>query len=356
MAATTALYLDNNATAPLRPEAGAAMQAAMGPPSNPSSVHGFGRAARLLVEGAREDIAMLAGCRAADIVFTSGGTEANNLVLSGFEHVITTAIEHGSVLHAAAKTTLVNVDADGRINLDHLAACLAAVPDGRQAQTLLSVMMANNETGVIQPVDAVVEMARAAGIAVHSDMVQMLGKTHLDFACSGLDYASISAHKIGGPTGIGAVLVRPGNRLTSLLRGGGQEQGRRSGTENVLGIAGFDDVGLFRQMAGWRDAFETQMRTMRDDVTIFGSGVDRIANTSCIAVGEKPSEVMVMALDIAGIAVSAGAACSSGKVHESHVLKAMQAGTGASRAVRISGGWQSQAADFERLAEVLRDL
>ena len=364
MAATTALYLDNNATAPLRPEAGAAMQAAMGPPSNPSSVHGFGRAARLLVEGAREDIAMLAGCRAADIVFTSGGTEANNLVLSGFEHVITTTIEHDSVLHAAAQTTLVNVDADGRIDLDHLAACLAAVPDGRQAQTLLSVMMANNETGVIQPVDAVVEMARAAGIAVHSDMVQMLGKTHLDFAGSGLDYASISAHKIGGPTGIGAVLVRPGNRLKSLLRGGGQEQGRRSGTENVLGIAGFgaaaragfDDVGLFRQMAGWRDAFETQMRTMRDDVTIFGSGADRIANTSCIAVGEKPSEVMVMALDIAGIAVSAGAACSSGKVHESHVLKAMQAGTGASRAVRISGGWQSQAADFERLAEVLRDL
>ena len=131
MAATTALYLDNNATAPA-PEAGAAMQA-MGPPSNPSSVHGFGRAARLLVEGAREDIAMLAGCRAADIVFTSGGTEANNLVLSGFEHVITTAIEHDSVLHAAAQTTLVNVDADGRINLDHLAACLAVVPDGEQA-------------------------------------------------------------------------------------------------------------------------------------------------------------------------------------------------------------------------------
>ena len=364
MGSTPALYLDNTATAPLRPEAVAAMRAAMGPPSNPSSVHSFGRAARLLVEVAREDIAMLAGCHAADIVFTSGGTEANNLALSNFEHVITTAIEHDSVLYAAERITIVNVDVDGRIDLDHLAACLAAVPDNKRAQTILSVMMANNETGVIQPMDAVVEMARAAGIPVHSDMVQMLGKTHLDFTDSGLDYASISAHKIGGPTGIGAILVRAGNRLTSVLRGGGQEQGRRSGTENVLGIAGFgaaakaafDDVGLFRHMAGWRDDFELKMLTTRDDITIFGSGADRIGNTSCIAVGEKPSEVMVMALDIAGIAVSAGSACSSGKVHESHVLKAMQAGKGASRAVRISGGWQTQSADFERLAEVLRDL
>ena len=364
MAAARALYLDSNATSPLRPEADAAMKAAMGPPANPSSVHGFGRAARLVVEGAREDIAMLAGCRAADIVFTSGGTEANNLVLSGFDHVITTAIEHDSVLQTTVRTTLVNVDVDGCIDLDHLATCLSAVPDGKRAQTLLSVMMANNETGVIQPIDEVVAMARAAGIALHSDMVQMLGKTHVDFGGSGLDYASISAHKIGGPTGIGAVLVRPGNRLTSLLRGGGQEQGRRAGTENVLGIAGFgaaaraafDDVGLFRQMAEWRNNFETQMCSLRDDVTIFGSRADRIGNTSCIAVGEKSSAVMVMSLDIAGIAVSAGAACSSGKVHESHVLKAMQAGTGASRAVRISGGWQSQAADFERLAEVLCHL
>ena len=364
MARQPQLYLDNNATAPLRPEAIAAMQEAMGPPANPSSVHGYGRAARMLVEVARSEIAMLAGCRPADLVFTSGGTEANNLALSKFDHVITSAVEHDSVLRAAPDAQVIGVDSEGRIDLDALRDSLAGLADDARPRTLVSVMMANNETGVIQPVDAVVEMARAAGIAVHSDMVQMLGKTHLDFAGSGLDYASISAHKIGGPTGIGAVLVRPGNRLTSLLRGGGQEQGRRSGTENVLGIAGFgaaaragfDDVGLFRQMAGWRDAFETQMRTMRDDVTIFGSGADRIANTSCIAVGEKPSEVMVMALDIAGIAVSAGAACSSGKVHESHVLKAMQAGTGASRAVRISGGWQSQAADFERLAEVLRDL
>ncbi|MEC8660388.1 MAG: aminotransferase class V-fold PLP-dependent enzyme, partial [Pseudomonadota bacterium] len=229
---------------------------------------------------------------------------------------------------------------------------------------LVSVMTANNETGVIQPVDEIVALAKAAGVAVHSDMVQALGKQHLDFVGSGLDFASLSAHKIGGPAGVGALLVQPGRAMTSLLRGGGQEQGRRSGTENVIGIAGFggaakaafDDVKLFCKMAKWRDNFELQMRAIRDDVTIFGSGANRIGNTSCIAVGEKPSEVMVMALDIAGISVSAGAACSSGKIHESHVLKAMQAVTGARRAVRISGGWQTQAADFEKLAEVLRDL
>ena len=364
MPVSAALYLDYNATAPLRPEAATAMQAAMGPPSNPSSVHSFGRTARLIVENARAEIAILAGCRAADIVFTSGGTEANNLVLSGFDHVITTAIEHDSVLHAVSGATLVHVDRDGRIDLDHLAACLGAVPAEARQKTLLSVMMANNETGVIQPVEIIAEMGHAAGVAVHSDMVQMLGKVHLDFANSGLDYATLSAHKIGGPTGVGAVLVRPGNRLTSVLRGGGQEQGRRSGTENVLGIAGFgaaaraafDDVGLYREMAGWRDAFEARMQDLRDDVAIFGSKAARLSNTSCIALGDNPSEVMVMALDIAGIAVSAGAACSSGKVHESHVLKAMQAGTGAGCAVRISGGWQSQAADFERLAEVMCDL
>ena len=364
MPVSAALYRDNNATAPLRSEAAAAMQAAMGPPSNPSSVHGFGRTARLIVENARAEIAILAGCRAADIVFTSGGTEANNLVLSGFDHVITTVIEHDSVLHAVPDATLVHVDREGRIDLDHLAACLAAVPAEARMKTLLSVMMANNETGVIQPVEVIAEMGHAAGVAVHSDMVQMLGKVHLDFANSGLDYATLSAHKIGGPTGVGAVLVRPGNSLTSVLRGGGQEQGRRSGTENVLGIAGFgaaaraafDDVGLYREMAGWRDAFEARMQDLRDDVAIFGSKAARLDNTSCIAMGDKPSEVMVMALDIAGIAVSAGAACSSGKVHESHVLKAMQAGTGAGRAVRISGGWQSKASDFERLAEVMCDL
>jgi cysteine desulfurase len=358
------LYFDNNATAPLRPEAIAAMQAVMGPPANPSSVHGYGRAARMAVEQARADVAMLAGCRVADIVFTSGGTEANNLALSIFDHVITSAVEHDSVLRAAPDANVIGVDADGRLDLAHLRQALGDLPDNRRQRTLVSVMYANNETGVIQPIDEVAALARKAGVAVHSDMVQILGKQHLDFAASGLDYASLSAHKIGGPTGVGALLVRPGLRMTSLLRGGGQEQGRRSGTENVLGIVGFgaaakaafDDVAHFRAMAAWRDQLESRLVKGRNDIRLFGAGVSRIGNTSCLAINEKSAETLVMAFDLAGVAISAGSACSSGKVHESHVLKAMNVGEDASRAIRISGGWDTKEADFERLAELVLGL
>jgi len=358
------LYFDNNATAPLRPEAIAAMQAAMGPPSNRSSVHGYGRSARMAVEAARSEVAMLAGCRGADVVFTSGGTEANNLALSVFDHVITTAVEHDSVLRAVPGASIISVDAEGRIDLDQLREILASLADAARARTLVSVMYANNETGVIQPIADVVALAREAGVATHSDMVQVLGKQHLDFANSGLDYASLSAHKIGGPTGVGALLVRPGLRMTSLLRGGGQEQGRRSGTENFLGIVGFgaaamvafDDVAHYRAMADWRDRLESRVTEGRNDVRLFGATADRIANTACLAVNEKSAETMVMALDLAGVAISAGSACSSGKVHESHVLKAMGAGADAGRAIRISGGWNTGEADFERLAELLLAL
>ena len=358
------LYFDNNATAPLRPEAIDAMQAAMGPPSNPSSVHGYGRAARMEVEAARAEVAMLAGCRSADAVFTSGGTEANNLALSVFDHVITSAVEHDSVLRAAPDATIIGVDGEGRINLDHLRDVLASLPDETRPGTVVSVMYANNETGVMQPIAEMVALAREAGVATHSDMVQILGKQHLDFAASGLDYASLSAHKIGGPTGVGALLVRPGLRMTSLLRGGGQEQGRRSGTENVLGIIGFgaaaraafDDAAHYRAMSGWRDRLESRLIEGRNDVRLFGAAADRISNTACLAVNEKSAETLVMALDLAGVAISAGSACSSGKVHESHVLKAMGAGEDASRAIRISGGWNTSEADFERLAERLLAL
>ncbi len=358
------LYFDNNATAPLRPEAMEAMQASMGPPSNPSSVHGYGRAARMAVEAARAEVAILAGCRGADVVFTSGGTEANNLALSAFDHVITSAVEHDSVLRAAPDATIIGVDAEGRIDLDQLRDVLKALPDETRPRTLVSVMYANNETGVIQPIAEMAALARAAGVATHSDMVQMLGKQHLDFAASGLDYASLSAHKIGGPTGVGALLVRPGLRMTSLLRGGGQEQGRRSGTENFLGIVGFgaaakaafDDVAHYRAMAGWRDHLEACLIEGRNDVRLFGAAAERIPNTACLAVNAKSAETLVMALDLAGVAVSAGSACSSGKVHESHVLKAMGAGEDSARAIRISGGWNTGEADFERLAEVLLGL
>ena len=355
------LYFDNNATTPLRPEAVSAMQFAMGPPANPSSVHSYGRAARMIVEEARGEIAMLAGCRGLDLVFTSGGTEANNLALSMFDTTITSAVEHDSVIQAAPNAKPIPVDFKGRVDLAALGEILANIDDAARSRTLVSVMTANNETGVIQPIDEIVALAKATGVAVHSDMVQALGKQHLDFGGSGLDFASLSAHKIGGPSGIGALLVRPGQAMTSLLRGGGQEQGRRPGTENVIGIAGFggaaraafDDIEHYRAMSGWRDKLEDKLLSQRNDVVLFGAGADRLGNTSCLAIGERTSETMVMALDLAGVAVSAGAACSSGKVHESHVLKAMSIGVHAGCAIRISGGWSSGEADFERLAEVL---
>ena len=228
------IYLDNNATAPLRAEAVAAIHQAMGPPANPSSVHGFGRRARLLVEDARQSLGLLIGCRAQDVVFTSGGTEANNLALSGFSHVITSAIEHDSVLQAAPQASLLPVTDDGLVDLAALKQMVTAFPADQRDQTIVSVMAANNETGVIQPLAEIAEIAREAGLATHSDMVQLLGKTHIDLTALGIDFASFSAHKIGGPTGVGALVVRPGMRLTSLLRGGGQEQGRRSGTEKIF--------------------------------------------------------------------------------------------------------------------------
>lgn len=364
MTSAPPLYLDNNATAPLRAAAIAAMQDAMGPPANPSSVHGFGRAARLRVEDARQAVAGLAGCSASEVVFTSGGTEANNLVLSQYAHIITTPIEHDSVRAAHPQISLVKVLADGRVDCDDLKRQLDAVPVAARPQTLLSIMAANNETGVLQPLDDIAEIAARAEITLHSDMVQAFGKTVMDFAGSGIGYASLSAHKIGGPSGVGALLVRPGFGLSSLLKGGGQEQGRRSGTENLIGIAGFgaaaraasDDPDHYARMAGWRDAFETQITCHLPAAQIFGKSVRRLGNTSCIAAGPKVAETMVMAFDIAGVAVSAGAACSSGKVQRSHVLDAMGAGAAAAHAIRVSGGWATKQADFETLADVFMRL
>ena len=364
MASQPQLYFDHNATAPLRNEAIAAMQGVMGPPSNPSSVHSFGRNARMIVESARAEVAMLAGCRAAEVAFTSGGTEANNLVLSAFDSVITCAVEHDSVLQAAPGARVIGVDGEGRVDLEALRQAVDEVPETARGNTLVSVMIANNETGVLQPIEQVVGIARNAGLATHSDMVQMLGKRHLDFDGLGLDYASLSAHKIGGPTGVGALLVRPGRRMTSLLRGGRQEQGRRSGTENFLGIAGFGaaakaacyDISHYQAIGSWRDEFESNIAKLRGDVRVFSAGAERLPNTSCLAIGDRSSETLVMALDLAGVAISAGAACSSGKVHESHVLKAMNVGDAAARGIRISAGWNTLEADFEKLAERLRAL
>ena len=358
------VYLDNNATTPLRKSAITGMLDAMGPPANPSSVHSFGRSARSVVESAREAVATLAGCSPENVVFTSGGTESNNLVLAQYDNVITSAIEHDSVRHVHDRCQLIAVDENGIVDLDQLAAKLSLIDDALKPNTIISVMAANNETGVIQPIGQIAEMARRSNLAFHSDMVQVFGKSHLDFTNSEISYASFSAHKIGGPTGVGALLVRSGCRLASLLRGGGQEQGRRSGTENLVGIAGFGaaaadalgEIDHYNKMAAWRDDFETRMLDERDGIAVFGKSVPRLGNTSCIAAAGKAAEAMVIAFDLAGVAISAGSACSSGKVRSSHVLEAMGVGESAGEAVRISGGWATVKSDFETLADVFLRL
>jgi cysteine desulfurase len=354
------LYFDNNATTPLREAAIIAMKKAMGPPANPSSVHEFGRAARLQVEDARLAVAGLAGSRASDVVFTSGGTEANNIVLRQYRHIITTKTEHDSIRVAHTNSSFVKILPNGQVDCDDLRRHAMALPETERSTSLISIMAANNETGVLQPLDDIAEIAAKAGIMLHSDMVQYFGKHCMDFSSSGIGYASISAHKIGGPAGIGALLIGPGCALSSLLKGGGQERGRRSGTENLIGIVGFGAAATaakgdnvhYAEMAGWRDAFEDRVMSALPSVRIFGKLAPRLGNTSCIAAGPKMAETMIMAFDIAGVAVSAGAACSSGKVQSSHVLQAMGVGEEAAHAIRVSGGWATKQADFETVAEV----
>lgn len=362
MSSTTA-YLDYNATAPLRPEARAAMLEALAEPGNASSVHGPGRRARRLVEQARERVAALAGCDPRWVIFTSGGTEANNLALKGLGSGprLVSAGEHDSVLQAVPEATRVALRRDGQIDLAALEAALSGSPEG----TVVSVMLANNETGVIQPIAVVVELARAAGALVHCDAVQGGGKLALDMAALGVDCMTLSSHKFGGPPGTGALLCRDGLPLAPLMAGGGQEGRRRAGTENLPGIAGFGaaaeaaqrDLPDMALLADLRDRLEAGARAIAPDVKVFGSESERLANTACLAVAGMAAETQIMALDLAGIAVSAGAACSSGKVQPSHVLTAMGASAAeAASAIRVSLGWQSRAEDVDRFLAAWGDL
>lgn len=349
------VYLDYNATAPLRPEAAAAIARALEATGNPSSVHRFGRTARRQIEDAREVVAALVGGRFDSVIFTSGGTEANNLALSGCGRgrLLVSAGEHDSVLMAAPSATPVPLTSSGTIDL----AALEALLGDSAADALVSVQLANNETGVIQPVAAVAERARSRGALVHCDAVQAAGRIDIDIAALGVDLLSLSAHKIGGPQGVGALVLGRDLALAPLLRGGGQERRRRAGTENVAGIVGFAaaadaarrDLPRQADVAALRERLEAEVRAVAPEVVAFGAAAPRLANTSCLAVAGLSAESQVMALDLAGVAVSAGAACSSGKVAPSRVLSAMGAGPDlAAAAIRVSLGWASGPADVDR--------
>ena len=344
------LYLDANATEPLRPEARAAVLAALDLPGNPSSVHRAGRAARRLLETAREQVAARFGGEPADLVFTAGGTEANALAIAALargRRVLVGATEHPAVLAAAPGATLLPVLADGTLDLAALAAALAEGPPA-----LLCLMAANNETGVLHPLAEAATLCRRNGAALHVDGVQAAGRVPLSLAAIGADTLALSGHKLGGPKGAGALLLRPGLDLPPLVAGGGQERGRRGGTEPLPAIAGMGaaaaaaDPAAAARLTRLRDALEAACREAGAQVA--GAGVPRLSNTSSLAVPGMAAETQVIALDLAGVQVSAGAACSSGKVRESHVLAAMGLGTLAGCAIRVSLPWNAPADAADR--------
>lgn len=354
-----AVYLDHNATTPMRPQAVAAMVEAMHVVGNASSVHGFGRAARARVDGARRQVAALVGGAAANVVFTSGGTEANNLALRGCgrRRVLVSAIEHDSVLGAIEDAEQIPVDAHGVVDLAALERTLAASTE----PAIVAVMLANNETGVIQPVAEVVRIAHRHGALVACDAVQAAGKIALDMAALGVDYLSLSAHKLGGPQGAGALVLRDGAPLSAVQTGGGQERGRRGGTENVAGVVGFGaaveiagrELDAFARLAALRDRVQAAL----DGARVLGADAPRLPNTLNVAMPGVPAQTQIMALDLAGIAVSAGSACSSGKVKASPVLRAMGvAEADAGSALRISFGWNSTEDDAARMIAAWMDV
>jgi cysteine desulfurase len=351
-------YLDWNATAPLRPEAEAAMTAALSHCGNPSSVHRWGRAGRRIVEDARAAVAALVGAAPEGVIFTSGGTEANNLALagSGRARLLVSAIEHASIWEAAPTAEPIPVDGNGIVALDALERRLAADP----RPALVSVMLANNETGVIEPVAAVAALAHRMGALFHCDAVQAAGKVPLDGRALGADLMTLSAHKLGGPPGVGALVLLRDLDLAPLIRGGGQERGRRAGSENLPGIAGFGaaaaaaaaQIARYERVRELRDRLEAEIAARAPEAVIFGAAVPRLPNTAAIALPGVPAETQVIALDLDGVMVSAGAACSSGKVRASRVLAAMGAAAElAGSTIRVSLGWSTSEADIARFLE-----
>lgn len=358
------IYLDYNATAPVKPAVVSSVVEAMTRHGNPSSVHRFGRIARRYVEEARASVAAFVGVAPVQVIFTGSGTEANNMVFNSASAsaFYTSSIEHDSVLAATPIAQRIPVSRDGIVDLNALEMLLNAAP----ARSLVSVMMVNNETGVIQPVQEVVRLAKLYGHYVHSDAIQAAGRIPLNFKDLGVDYLTLSAHKIGGPQGVGALIVRENSLINSLIKGGGQEMNRRAGTENVPGIIGFgcaallaaDDLRNVPMLTKMRDTLQKRLLEIGGhDVVVIGDKSPRVANTLSVAMCQVSSETQVMALDLAGVALSSGSACSSGKVKASHVLRAMGfADDIAGCALRISLGWNTQATDIERCIEAWQAL
>jgi|PersoiStandDraft_1058852.scaffolds.fasta_scaffold12393_1 cysteine desulfurase len=366
-------YFDWNASAVLRQQARAAMVSSLGLTGNASSVHAEGRAARRLVEDARASVAALVGAEPNNVTFTSGATEANMLALTpalaigGWkeprDRLFVSAVEHPSVRSggrfAAQAVEELPVDADGRVDLAELARRIA-----KAERPLVSVMLANNETGVIQPIAKIAEIVHAASGVLHVDAVQGAGRIDCANDQLNADLLSVSSHKLGGPQGAGALIRRGDIHIAEpLIKGGGQERGLRAGTENVAGLAGFGAATMAAaatwqsdavRMAALRDKFEAGLKAAAPQAVIFGQGTARLPNTTLFALPGMKAETAIIAFDLNGIAVSSGAACSSGKVQASHVLAAMGVDPALARgAVRVSLGWSTSEGDIENLLNAL---
>jgi cysteine desulfurase len=373
---TERVYLDHNATAPLRPVARLAVEGALAGPGNGSSVHGEGRAARAAIEAARERVAGLFGADPKTVTFTSGATEAIATALSPdveidgvrthFDALLVSAVEHPAVRAGgrfpAEKIETIPVGRDGVVDVGALERQLAR-HHAAGHRPYVSVMVANNETGVLQPIPEIAERVHAAGGILHSDAVQVAGRLPFDLAASGADLICVSSHKLGGPQGAGALIARTeAIRVPPLLRGGGQERGRRAGTENVAAIAGFGAAAEearavlgteATRLAKLRDAVEAGIRAIAPEAIILSDDAARLPNTVCFAVPGIAAETAVIAFDLEGVALSAGAACSSGKVGPSETLAAMAVGPQVAKgAMRVSLGWSTSENDISRFLDV----
>jgi cysteine desulfurase len=358
------VYLDNNATTPVLPEVLDAMRPYFGEHfGNASSIHHYGQETRAGVERARDSVAALMGCRPAEIVFTSGGTEGDNLAIAGLvsagDHVISSTIEHHAVLHSCkhleeigCEVTVVPVDGRGLVDPDDVKRAL------RPNTKLITIMMANNETGVLQPVEEIGRIASKADVYFHTDAVQAAGKVPIDVKAIGCDLLSISGHKMHAPQGVGALYVRKGTHLQPLFYGGRHERSRRAGTENVAGIVGLGKAtelamqgferGDNEKMSALRDRLQRGILAQVEDAAVNGDAAPRVPNTTNISFDHIEGEAMVISLDLKGLAVSTGAACSSGAIEPSHVLTAMGLRPDRARAsIRFSLGKQNTEEDID---------
>lgn len=349
------VYLDYNATAPMRPEVQTLVAGLMARPLNASAVHGRGREGRKHIEAARRSVAALVGADPANIIFNSGATEGNNTVLQYFRgRVLVSAIEHPSVLNVRPDAEHIPVNPDGIIDLAALEGLLKQEPKA----VLIAVMLANNETGVIQPIAEISALAGRYGAWLHCDGVQAAGRIPVDIAALGVHSLTLSAHKIGGPQGVGALVLGQCGETPVLLTGGGQEKKTRAGTENVAGIAGFGlaaDLAAKGLSSDLRDSMERQLAEIYPGLIVHGKNVPRLPNTSLFSLSGFKAETLLMALDLAGFCVSNGSACTSGKVEASHVLKAMGVlDSVAISALRVSMGPETTKADIDVFVQALQ--